>query len=149
MEGISAEPAAGVAFAVPQFLISNLHGPWLVDIIAGACSISATVILLRFWRPKTMWSLNNGPETEKAAGPATNANAVGTNLNSSRREIVQAWLPWAILTAFLLFWGLPQFKSALDRLAPFKLAVPHLHNVVQRVEPVALPDAKPEKAEFR
>src|SRR5258707_1130790 len=25
---------AGVAFAVPQFLVSNFHGPWLVDIVA-------------------------------------------------------------------------------------------------------------------
>ena len=29
---------AGVAFAVPQFLVSNFHGPWLVDIVASLCS---------------------------------------------------------------------------------------------------------------
>src|SRR5439155_895464 len=32
---------AGVAFAVPQFVISNFHGPWLVDIVASVCSIVA------------------------------------------------------------------------------------------------------------
>ncbi len=26
---------AGIAFAVPQFLISNFHGPWLVDVVAA------------------------------------------------------------------------------------------------------------------
>ena len=26
---------AGVAFAVPQFLISNFHGPWLVEVGAA------------------------------------------------------------------------------------------------------------------
>ena len=26
---------AGVSFAVPQFLVSNFHGPWLVDVIAA------------------------------------------------------------------------------------------------------------------
>ena len=26
---------AGVAFAVPQFLISNFHGPWLVDVVGA------------------------------------------------------------------------------------------------------------------
>lgn len=140
---------AGVAFAVPQLLVSNLHGPWLVDIIAGACSIGATVVLLRFWRPRTTWSLNNEAKRDKTESPATKPKTLGTNLNSSRREIVQAWLPWAILTTFLLFWGLPQFKTALDKLAPIKIAVPHLHNVVQRVEPVAPPDAEPEKAVFR
>jgi lactate permease len=47
---------AGAAFAVPQFLISNLHGPWLVDIVSGACSIGATVALLRRWRPRAVWT---------------------------------------------------------------------------------------------
>ena len=150
MRGIwPAALTAGVAFAVPQFLVSNLHGPWLVDIIAGACSIGATVALLRFWRPKKVWPLNNGPEAGNVSDPTVTTNRVGANLNRSRREIVQAWLPWGILTTFLLFWGLPQFKSVLDRLAPFKIAVPQLHNVVQRVAPVAPPDAEPEKAEFR
>src|SRR5688572_16953436 len=44
---------AGVAFAVPQFLVANYHGPWLVDIVASISSIAAVIILLRFWRPKT------------------------------------------------------------------------------------------------
>src|SRR5436190_3982920 len=34
---------AGLAFAVPQFLISNLHGPWLVDTVSASCSIAAVV----------------------------------------------------------------------------------------------------------
>src|SRR5262249_3396854 len=32
---------AGVAFAVPQFLVSNFHGPWLVDVVASGVSIGA------------------------------------------------------------------------------------------------------------
>ena len=44
---------AGVSFAVPQFLVSNFHGPWLVDIVASAVSILATAVLLRFWQPAT------------------------------------------------------------------------------------------------
>src|SRR5262249_29206813 len=44
---------AGMAFAVPQFLISNLHGPWLVDTVSAVCSIAAVVLLLRIWKPST------------------------------------------------------------------------------------------------
>src|SRR3989449_1583402 len=33
---------AGMAFAVPQFLISNFHGPWLVDVAASVSSLAAT-----------------------------------------------------------------------------------------------------------
>jgi lactate permease len=58
-------------------------------------------------------------------------------------------MPWVILTAFILLWGLPQFKATLDRIVAPKVAVPHLHNLVQRVAPVAPAGAKPEAAEFR
>jgi len=129
---------AGAAFALPQFLVSNFHGPWLVDIIAGACSIGATVLLLRFWKTKDKCSVamekvevSNSSEGKPTSSP------------------LQAWMPWAILTAILLVWGTPQMKAALDKLAAPKLPVPGLHNLVQRVSPVAPPSAPPEKAEFR
>src|SRR5215469_11579654 len=31
--------SAGLAFAIPQFLVSNFHGPWLVDTFSATCSI--------------------------------------------------------------------------------------------------------------
>src|ERR1017187_1786096 len=47
---------AGLAYAVPQFLVSNYHGPWLVGIASGACSIAALVGLTRGWRPRAGWA---------------------------------------------------------------------------------------------
>lgn len=134
---------AGLAFAVPQFLVSNFHGPWLVDIISGACSIGATIVLLRFWQPKTQWR----PGTETA--PLDKDVPTKVRSHRGRGEILQAWMPWVILTACLLFWGTPWCKTALDRIVSLKFAVPQLHNVVQRVPPVAAPNAKPEAAEFK
>src|SRR5262249_61638653 len=32
---------AGVSFAVPQLLVSNLHGPWLVDVVSSVISMAA------------------------------------------------------------------------------------------------------------
>src|SRR5207248_3540835 len=43
---------AGLAFAIPQFLISNFHGPWLTDIVGSLVSLGALVLLLKVWRPK-------------------------------------------------------------------------------------------------
>jgi lactate permease len=142
---------AGLAFAVPQFLVSNFHGPWLVDVISGVCSIGATVILLRFWKPAVPWALDtNGAVRSATALPgAAELRPNASRVQHSRRQILQAWLPWGLLTACLLFWGTPQFKVVLDRLGAPKLPVPHLHQVVQRVPPVALPNAKPEAAEFK
>src|ERR1035437_2672302 len=46
---------AGLAFAVPQFLVSTFHGPWLVHVTAGACSMAALIGLMRVWKPKQAW----------------------------------------------------------------------------------------------
>ncbi|MEA3210459.1 MAG: lactate permease [Chthoniobacter sp.] len=130
---------AGLSFAVPQFLVSNYHGPWLVDIISGACSLAATVLLLRWWKPKTLWQF----ETATADDPPP------VSVPRDRKHVLQAWMPWTILTVFILCWGLPQTKTALDKIAAPKFAVPHLDQVVQRIPPVVPAGAKPETAEFK
>ncbi len=132
---------AGAAFAVPQFLVSNFHGPWLVDIISGFCSMGALVILLKFWKPKAASDLPIVPSPP--AGQQTSVALL------SRRSVFLAWTPWLILTGFILVWGLPQIKLALDKTASVKIPIPGLHNLVKRSEPVAPANAKPEAAEFK
>ncbi len=51
---------AGACFAVPQFLVSNFHGPWLVDVVAAVTSIVALATFLRFWQPKRIWRASSG-----------------------------------------------------------------------------------------
>ena len=142
---------AGLAFAIPQFLVSNFHGPWLVDTISGACSIAALLGLLRLWRPKEFVARDS--HGLEASRPLDNSSARGphapTSQPATRALILQAWLPWIILTVFILLWGLPHFKRGLDAIASPSVPVPWLHHLVQRVPPVAAPDAKPEGAEFR
>ncbi len=133
---------AGLAFAVPQFLVSNYHGPWLVDTISGSCSIAATVLLLRFWKPKDGWSL----EHEKLGVTDTKPNPTARH---PRGKVFGAWLPWIILSAFILVWGTPQFKNRLDGFFSTKLTFSALHNQVQRMPPVAPSETKPEAAELK
>src|SRR3989441_1750927 len=45
----------GVSFAIVQFLVSNLVGPELTDIIAALVSMGCLAALLRFWRPREVW----------------------------------------------------------------------------------------------
>ena len=138
---------AGAAFAIPQFLVSNLHGPWLVDIVSGACSMAATVGLLRFWQPKARWPL--GADGSSVGSPPGGVAAeAARRARHGRGEVLRAWLPWALLTVFLLGWGTPGFRATLDRIATVQILVPHLHNVVQRVPPVAPLQARPEAAVF-
>src|ERR1041384_6665268 len=51
---------AGVSFAVPQFLVSNFHGPWLFDVVAAFVSIAALGTFLKFWKPKKIWRREPG-----------------------------------------------------------------------------------------
>src|SRR3546814_9341298 len=41
---------AGLSFAIPQYLVSNFHGPWLVDVVAAICSMLALAGFLRLWQ---------------------------------------------------------------------------------------------------
>ena len=108
---------AGVSFAVPQFLVATLHGPWLVDLIAAACSMTALVLFLRVWQPRRV--------SERAGNPPT-PPAI------PRR----AWAPWVMLTVLVFLWGTPQVKAALNGISAPKFPVAGLHNLVQRVPPV-------------
>jgi lactate permease len=129
-------PGGRVSFAVPQFLVSNYHGPWLVDVVASVASIGAVTLFLKVWQPRRHWGL----EGEADAGRGAAARA-------SRREVLRAWVPWIILSVLVFIWGLPQTKAALDGLSIVRVPVPGLHNLVQRVPPVVA-SSKPEPAVF-
>ena len=131
--------AAGIVFAVVQFLVSNLHGPWLVDSLAALASIAAVLAVLKVWQPKPL--AGDQASKNSSASSVTAATAV-------RPPALQAWVPWLVLTAFIFTWGVKPVKDRLDRISSPAFATPGLHLQVQRTAPVAT-DAKPEKAEFK
>jgi lactate permease len=116
---------AGVFFAIPQFLISNLHGPWLVDVVAAVVSLAALIGFLLKWHPRRIWGFEH--EGERAAR--------GTH-GHSRALVARAWLPWLVLSILVFAWGLPVVKSALDKLSAPKFTVAGLHLMIARVPPV-------------
>ena len=132
---------AGLAFAIPQFAVSNFHGPYLVDTISGACAMGALAVLLRFWRPRTLYRLGLEPDTAQAVERSKDASA--------RPSVLIAWMPWLVLTLLILLWGVPVVKTTLENAVPWKIQMSQLHGQVQRVPPVAPLDVKPESAELR
>ncbi len=128
---------AGVSFAVPQFLVSNYHGPWLVDVIAAMSSMAALALFLRVWHPKRVWtSASRDGETVSYA----EAESTAVRHGFTRNQIVKAWTPWLILSVLVFLWGLPQIKDWLNALSAPKFPIEGLHNMVVRVPPVV---AKP------
>jgi len=122
---------AGVAFAVPQFLVSNFHGPWLVDIIASVTSMVCLTAFLRVWP--------GGPRTNQVPSPSAIAHPPPPTV---RRP--SPWLPWGILTIVVFLWGLPSVKAFLDHISGPRFAIPGLDKAVLRMPPVVLhPTAEP------
>ena len=68
--------AAGASFAIMQFVVSNFHGPWLVDIVSAATAMIALVILLRFWQPAEDL-VNPAPDVAAAAAAPAAADRPG------------------------------------------------------------------------
>ena len=126
----------GVSFAIPQYLVSNFHGPWLVDVVAAIVSMLCLAGFLKIWKPKTLWlatSRDGDPSVDTAPRPQSLGAAAAP---ATRGAVLRAWLPWVILSLFVFAWGIPQFKAFLDSIWVLKVPVPGLHEMVQKVPPV-------------
>jgi lactate permease len=128
----------GVSFAIPQFLISNYINPWIVDIGASLVSMACLILFLKVWKPAETWTSPalRGHDVS-ATGQLSAPAAVKT---PTRGEVWFSLMPWIIVCAILLLWGTGWFKSMVNPVATWNYAVPELHNLVQKVPPVA---AKP------
>ena len=117
---------AGASFAIPQYLVATYHGPWLVDIVAGLCSMAALGAFVRVWRPRDA----------KATVPRA-ATALPI-------DVRRAWMPWVVLALFVFAWGTPTVKSMLNGWSAPTFEVPALHLAVERTAPVvAIAKAEP------
>ncbi len=128
----------GVSFAVPQFIISNYHGPWLVDMVGAMISMVTLAVFLKYWKPKSVMIAADG----SAAGIVPYAEAAKVNHGHSKDLVIKAWTPWIILTVILFMWGLPIIKALLNQkgITYFEFEMDGLHKLVQRVAPaVATP----------
>jgi lactate permease len=96
---------AGFTFAIPQFLVSNFHGPWLTDIIAAITSMVCLILFLKVWRPRTIWG-HQGQEGEQRAARGHHGY--------SRAEVARAWLPWLVLSVCVFCWGTNTGKKIMN-----------------------------------
>jgi len=169
-EVIEVWPAAlvsGGSFAIVQFFASGWPPTHLMtDVVSGVFSVICTALFLRFaWHPKTRFLLKSEREG-KAQGKAVREEK-SWSFPYTFRQTVFAWLPWAILIAACALWGMPEWKKTLNGLfASLKLDgsllggkiggtpalpswdMPALHQMVQRMPPIAPANAAPEAARF-
>ena len=135
---------AGLSFAIFQFIVSNYHGPWLVDVIAAIVSMACMTLFLRVWHPKTIWTSTSlkGHETDSGTpdalvdGEPDASQSSAVFLRHDRGTVMLAWMPWLILTVFVFLWGIPEVKKLLDGLSIVRIPFEGLHNMIEKVPPV-------------
>ena len=104
IEVLPAIIVCGVTFAVVQWGTASYLGPYLPDVTASLATLAALVILLKFWQPKTTWTFDHEPEfAGKESHSYTGA------------ELFRAWAPYLVLTVAVLIWGIPSWKTTLDK----------------------------------
>jgi lactate permease len=137
----------GVSFAIPQFLISNYHGPWLVDVGAAIISMACLTLFLKAWHPAEIWTSaalvgRHDPSVKDQKPIAAGSASVATS-----RQVLAAWVPWIILCLCVLVWGTPWWKSLVNPIFFPKYEVDGLHNLIEKVAPV-VPEPVKEAAVF-
>jgi len=148
----------GGSFAATQWFWANHVDSNLVDISAGVTSLVVTLFFLRVWRPRKIWRF-----ADEAVVDASSARR--SIQHYPARQIARAWMPFAILSIFVLCWGLPSIKTALNQATTpsFKVVMadgkprpgppgwdwPYLHGKVSRTAPVvAKPTAEAARFDF-
>jgi lactate permease len=103
--------AAGT-FAVTQFVVSNFINYALTDVLASLGSLVATLVFLRYWRPK------DDARFAVARGTAT--------IQRSPATTWRALAPWLVVSATVLVWGTFAVFSVFEIRIPW----PMLQNTV-------------------
>jgi lactate permease len=176
---------AGGVFAVVQWTVSGLAATYLLtDVLAGLVSVLAVVLFLRVWHPKQRFLLRR--ERMEVAG---GLGAVGPGAMAAHPptaapteyeypytvgQTIEAWVPWAILIAFVAIWGLnatpmntalpvpgaqsPTQPTVIANIGGMQIEagsytrlffdMPGADRQVQRTPPVAPANATPERVQF-
>jgi lactate permease len=95
---------SGIAFAGTQFVVSNVLGRELPDLLAALITVVAVVGLLSFWHPSSEWHFENEPAAEDRESYET--PPMGRTL--------YAWSPFIIIVALFLLVQVPPIKDVVS-----------------------------------
>lgn len=122
--------AAGVAYGVTAFVVSNTAGPYVVDISGALAAIGTTMLICRFWQPKKLWLLPNDDQD-------TPVKYTGEKIPPLK--IFRAWSPYFLMIAFIGAVNTsPVIKEFGARISTVKILWPNLHQLVLKVPPATI-----------
>jgi lactate permease len=104
LEVLPVVAVSGIAFALTQFLVSNLLGPELADLLAALITVVAVVALMSFWSPPNEWHFEHEPPSDDREDFET--PPLGRTL--------YAWSPFIIIVALFLIVQIGPIKDAVS-----------------------------------
>lgn len=116
MEVLPAIIVSGVSFAFFQWFAANYIGPMLPDVMAGIASIFCLMVLLKYWKPKSIWRFSEEPQ-----------QTIENDLKYSGSQVFRAWSPFIIMTIFIVAWGLQPVKASLNSIGMLIVDIPGLY----------------------
>ena len=131
---LSAWPLAlvgSLAYIAGQYPVAVYLGPYLPDITGSIVCFIALLTLLKFWQPKQ--TLGYGGVPLSAATTERNMAAHGL----SGKDVVQAWVPFAILLLVVAAWTGPW--SPLPKVSWFKATAVACSSLVPACDPAKPP----------
>lgn len=123
IEVLPAILVSGISFAFFQWFAANYIGPMLPDVMAGIASIICLMILLKYWKPASIWRFSEEPQ-----------QTIDTQLKHSAGEVFRAWSPFIIMTIFIVAWGLQPVKVVLNSIGFIKFNIPGLFDAILKAD---------------
>src|SRR5919107_1143087 len=103
LEVLPVVAVSGIVFAATQFLISNLLGPELADLLAALLTVVAVIALMAVWSPSSEWHFEHEPPSEDRED--FDRPPLGRTL--------YAWSPFLIIIALFLIMQIGPIKEAV------------------------------------
>ena len=104
LEVLPVVAVSGIAFALTQFLVSNLLGPELADLLAALVTVAAVIALMAVWSPSSEWHFEHEPHSDDRESFDT--PPLGRTLYS--------WSPFIIIVGLFLTVQIPPIKDAVS-----------------------------------
>ncbi len=131
---------AGFSFASVQLLFATFVGPQLTDIMAAIAAILALVVYLRLTPQHPLDPARPHPSERMLRAGMSPSDPIQPRstralLTDTPTQILNAWLPYALLVACVLLWGVAPIQRLLNR-GTVAFAWPLLHDRVLRTPPI-------------
>jgi lactate permease len=100
-----------LGYIAGQYPTARYWGPYLPDVVGAIVCFAALLVLLKVWQPKTVLGYGGVP-VDAATARQTQSHGLKSG------EVVQAWLPFAVLLVVVAAWTGPW--STLPKVSWFK-----------------------------